>query len=56
MKPSTKKSYHCVKSVRKERDRIAKNTEGISPEETIEYFKKRKKKKAQGDMGENRED
>ncbi len=40
----TKKGYDCVKSVRIERDRISQDTEGMSPKEIIEYFKKRKQK------------
>ena len=48
MKISTKKSYDCVKSIRKERDRIAKDTEGMTPKEIIEYFTKRTKKNEKG--------
>lgn len=44
MKTTDKKDYDCVKSIRKERDRIAKDTEGKSPEEIVNYFKKRKEK------------
>lgn len=43
MKTSTEKSYDCVKSVRKERNRIAKDTEGMTPKEILEYFEKRRK-------------
>jgi len=42
MKTMIKKEYDCVKSVRIERDRISFDTEGMSPKEIIEYFKKRK--------------
>ena len=44
MKATDKKDFDCVKSIRKERDRIAKNSEGKSPKEIVEYFKKRKEK------------
>ena len=37
-----KKKYDCVKSIRVERDRISHDTEGMSPKEIIEYFKRRK--------------
>ncbi|MEX0813409.1 MAG: hypothetical protein WD048_14415 [Chitinophagales bacterium] len=37
------KKFDCVESVRKERDRIAKETEGKSAKEVLEYFKKRRK-------------
>lgn len=43
MKTTTKKKFDCVKTVRKERDRIASDTEGMSAREVLEYFKKRKK-------------
>jgi hypothetical protein len=55
MKTSAKKSYDCVKSVRKERDRIANDTEGMTPKEIIDYFKKRKQNKTQGEEGEKKE-
>jgi len=42
MKTTTKKDYDCVKTIRKERERIAKDTEGKSPKEIIRYFRKRK--------------
>ena len=45
MKTITKKKFDCVESVRKERDRIASDTEGMSTSEVLEYFRKRKKKK-----------
>lgn len=45
MKTKTKKKFDCVKSVRKERDRIASDTEGKSATEVLEYFRKRRKKK-----------
>jgi hypothetical protein len=44
MKTSDKKSYDCVKSVRKERERIAEDTAGMTPKEILEYFEKRRKK------------
>jgi len=44
MKTTTKKKFDCVKSVRKERDRIAADTEGMSVSEILEYFRKRKNK------------
>jgi len=44
MRATTKKDYDCVKSVRKERERIAKETEGKSPKEILEYFAQRKRK------------
>ena len=44
MSTITKKKFDCVKSVRKERDRIASETEGMSASEVMEYFRKRKKK------------
>jgi len=43
MKTKSKKKFDCVASVRKERDRIAKETKGKSPKEVIEYFKERRK-------------
>ena len=44
MKTTTEKKFDCVKSVRKERDRIASDTEGMSASEVLEYFRKRRKK------------
>jgi len=44
MKTTTKKKFDCVKSVRKERDRIASDTEGKSASEILDYFRKRKEK------------
>ena len=44
MKTTTKNKFDCVQSVRKERDRIASETEGMSASEVLEYFRKRKKK------------
>lgn len=44
LKP-TQKDYDCVKSVRIERERIARETEGKSPKEIIAYFKNRKTKR-----------
>lgn len=43
MKTTIEKDFDCVKQVRKERDRIAKDTEGKSSKEVLGYFKKRKK-------------
>src|SRR5690625_4577 len=45
MKTITKKKFDCVKSVRKERERIASDTEGMSASEVLEYFRERKMKK-----------
>ena len=45
MKTITKKDYDCVKTVRKERERISRETEGKSPSEILEYFRRKKKKK-----------
>jgi len=42
MKITTDKQFDCVASVRKERERIAKDTEGLAPKEILAYFKKRK--------------
>jgi hypothetical protein len=43
MKTTTEKEFDCVKSVRKQRDRIASDTEGMSAEEILAYFEKRQK-------------
>lgn len=43
MKTTTEKKFDCVKSVRKERNRIATETEGMSTSEILDYFQKRKK-------------
>jgi hypothetical protein len=43
MKTTAEKKFDCVKSVRKERNRIAADTEGMSASEILEYFKKRRK-------------
>lgn len=40
------KEYDCVQTVRKERERIARETEGKSPKEILEYFRKKKKENA----------
>jgi len=45
MKTMIKKDYDCVESVRFERERIARETEGKSPKEIIAYFKNRKVKR-----------
>ncbi|MCF8308287.1 MAG: hypothetical protein K9I68_04680 [Bacteroidales bacterium] len=50
MKTSTNKTYDCVKAVRKERERIAKDTEGMTPKDILEYFKKRRKKQDKGNV------
>ena len=42
MKTTTEKEYDCVKAVREERERIARETEGKSPKEILAYFKLRK--------------
>jgi len=44
MKMTTEKKFDCVKSVRKERDRIAVDTKGKSAREILEYFRQRKQK------------
>lgn len=44
MKTMTEKEYDCVKSIRKERDRIAKDTEGKTVDEILEYFKRKRKR------------
>jgi len=44
MKTTDKKDYDCVQFVRKERERSAKETEGKSPKEIVEYFKKKRDK------------
>lgn len=44
MKTTEKKDYDCVNSIRKERERIAKETEGKSPEDILKYFKDRRDK------------
>lgn len=44
MKTMIKKEFDCVKSIRKERDRIAKDTEGKTVDEILEYFKRKRKK------------
>jgi hypothetical protein len=46
MKTTTKKEYDCVQAVRKERERIARETEGKSPKEIIAYFRREKKENA----------
>jgi hypothetical protein len=46
MKTTIKKDYDCVKSVRAERERIARDTEGKSPKEIINYFKNRQIKRS----------
>jgi len=42
MKTTTKKKFDCVKSVRKERERIASDTKGKTSREILEYFRNRK--------------
>jgi hypothetical protein len=44
MKTKSDKKFDCVESVRKQRDRIASDTEGMSAHEVLEYFRKRRKK------------
>lgn len=53
MKTTVKKEFDCVKSVRKQRDRIASETEGMNTDEILAYFKKRREKaskKAKGNQ------
>ena len=47
MKTMTKKDYDCVQTVRKERERISHETEGKSPKEILEYFRRKKEKSAE---------
>jgi hypothetical protein len=42
MKTTIKKSYDCIQAVRKERDRIAADTDGKTPKEILEYFRQRR--------------
>jgi len=44
MKTTTKKKFDCVKSVRKERDRIASDTKGMTTSEILDYFRNRRDK------------
>ena len=44
MKTTTEKKFDCVKSVRKERDRIAADTKGKSSKDILEYFRQRRQK------------
>lgn len=44
MTTKIEKGFDCVKSVRKERDRIAEDTEGKSVKEILRYFRDRKNK------------
>ena len=39
----TKKDFDCVAQMRKSRDRISRETTGLSPQEIIDYFEKGKK-------------
>lgn len=39
---STKKDFDCVQYVRKERERIARDTVGKPVKQILEYFKKKK--------------
>jgi len=41
-----KKEYDCVKSVRKEREKISMETEGLTPSEILEYFRMKRKRQA----------
>jgi len=43
VKAKTDKSFDCVAFVREQRLKIAKETEGKSPEEILAYFKRTKK-------------
>lgn len=47
MTTTTEKKFDCVKSVRKERDRIASETEGMSADEVMKYFRERREKAQQ---------
>lgn len=44
MKTKIETAIDCVAMVRKERDRIARETEGLSAQEILAYFEKRRKK------------
>ncbi len=44
MKTTTKKEFDCVKTFRRERERIAVETKGKTPKEIVAYFKARQKK------------
>ena len=44
MKTTPQKKFDCVKAVRKERDRIASDTRGMTAGEILDYFRKRKDK------------
>ena len=44
MKTTTEKKFDCVKTVRKERDRIAADTKGKSAKEILDYFRQRRQK------------
>jgi hypothetical protein len=46
MKTKMKSNYDCVGAVRKERERIARETQGKSPNEIIEYFSSKRKRTA----------
>jgi hypothetical protein len=54
MKTTIKKEYDCVKLVRVERERIARDTEGKSPREITEYFKNRQQKRNKANRENNR--
>lgn len=45
METKIEKEFDCVQTVRKERERIARETEGKSPKEILEYFKQKKEEK-----------
>ena len=44
MKTTTEKKFDCVKSVRKERDRIAADIKGKSAKDILKYFRQRRQK------------
>jgi len=46
MTTMVKKEYDCVKSVRKEREKISMETEGLTPSEILEYFRMKRKRQA----------
>ena len=50
MKTTINKDYDCVQAVRKVRERITKDTEGKSPKEILEYFRRKRRKTKGSDM------
>jgi hypothetical protein len=43
METMIEKDFDCVKTVRKSRERIARDTQGKSPKEILSYFQDRKR-------------